>query len=177
MQSLLTKEESWHKVLKSALFGDSRARVFIGSTITHVKSCADFEPTQPSFNSESTIMNSLSSGNLASTFASTTQPVLHVADVTIDDVPPMPAGLEPKVGLLNRKPASKFAVDRGEGLEPVHLEDIELVRAQIKNQVVLGGKPIVYIYELVGAEVLVPTSVSITVEEIEARLKSASNGD
>jgi hypothetical protein len=95
-------------------------------------------------------------------------PSLHLASPE-DDIPPMPAGVEPKIK-INRKPATRYAVDRGDGLEPMLAADEAEARATIKKQVVSGGIGIVYIYQLIGAEVYEPTSVSLSVDELEARL-------
>lgn len=94
---------------------------------------------------------------------------LHVANLDDDDIPPMPPGVEPTIK-VNRKPPAKFAVDRGDGLEPVVAGDEAEARSTIKKQVVAGGIGIVYIYALVGAEVLVPTAVSMSLEEIEDKI-------
>ena len=93
---------------------------------------------------------------------------LHLA-IPEDDVPPMPTGVEPIIK-VNRKPPARFAVDRGDGLEPVLASDEADVRTTIKKQVVSGNIGIVYIYALVGAEVLVPTAVSMTLEEIADKI-------
>lgn len=96
-------------------------------------------------------------------------PILHLA--IPDDVPPMPPGVEPKIK-FTRKQVAKFAVDRGEGLEPVLASDEQEARATIKKQVISGGIGIVYIYQLIGAEVYEPTSVSLDLSEVSERLNS-----
>jgi len=106
--------------------------------------------------------------------AASTTPALHVANPEVDDVPPMPADLKPTKSLPAIMPP-RFAVDRGagHGLEPLHgAADIDEARAQIKRQVTMGTSPIVYIYELVGAEMAVQASQSLSTEELEAYIKS-----
>jgi len=99
---------------------------------------------------------------------------LHVVKANeVDDVPPMPEGVEPKLK-INGRQINRFAVDRGEGLEPmIGVTSLDEVRTTIKKQVVSAGISIVYIYALVGAEEYRPTSVSLDVEEVEKRLSGS----
>ena len=95
---------------------------------------------------------------------------LHVA--SDDDIPPMPDGVEPTIKLNGKKPA-RFAVDRGEGLEAlVGVPDLDKARETVKKQVVSAGISVVWIYALVGAEVHMPTSVSLDIDQVEDRLKT-----
>lgn len=120
----------------------------------------DFHSTQPQHIDAEPEMN-----------APTSTAPLHV--VSDDDVPPMPEGVEPTIKLNGKQP-HRFAVDRGEGLEPmIGGTDLEEVRKTIKKQVVSAGINIVYIYALVGAEVYTPTSVSLDIDQVEEQLKGA----
>lgn len=104
----------------------------------------------------------------------TTNPSLHVADPSVDDVPPQPIDIVPTKALPSIMPP-RFAVDRGQGagMEPLRgVESEEEARAQIKKQVTMGTSQIVYIYALVGAEMAVQSSASLTAEQVELTIKT-----
>jgi len=99
-----------------------------------------------------------------------TTPALHLASEA-DDVPPMPDGVEPVLKVNGKKP-HRFAVDRGNGLEPlVNIDDLDEARKMVKKQVVSSGTNVVYIYALVAAEVGQFTSVSLDIDQVEEHLK------
>lgn len=96
---------------------------------------------------------------------------LKLADTNSPDVPDMPDGVEPIININSKAPAL-FAVDRGQGLEPIFgAATLEDARQTIKKQVVSSKTSIVYIYTLIGAEAYQPTSVSLDIDEVMAQLE------
>jgi len=75
---------------------------------------------------------------------------------------------------INKTPPTMFAVLRagGGGLERFPATSREEAVRTLKKQVANSRTPIVYLYELVGAEVFVPTSETLRVDDISTFLKS-----
>ncbi len=90
------------------------------------------------------------------------------------DTPAMPTE-QVTSSVLTKTAVSKYYVLRSgaQTPEPLRANDDEEIMELIRRQIRKDQTPIVYVYKLLCAEAYTPSSVTLTVEEIEARTAKA----